>query len=128
MRTLFRKNDKKGSSSIEFVVIVGILAILFTITVGELFAYINQAKVDIDHLNLKTLNYVTVIYSIRGEQNKDEDPFEKESSSLLDSDEYLMQILVDNRLLDEMLTPLQKGFTYAWNVQRRKWELRSKPQ
>jgi len=103
---------KKGVSLIELlavVVLIGIIATIATITIGNTISN-TKMKADIESAN--GLNQATYYYFL----TEDKDLFLD-----LEADEEKIQFLVDQGYLDKFASPLVNGSTFSWDNDTQFW-------
>ncbi len=107
----------KGFTLIEFLLVIVIIGILVTIVVlYSVLNSINSANKAMDLEVISELNLATRTYAI-----------EKHITSVdiftgIGTDSARMQALVTNGDLRELVTPLQKNYSYSWDIQRQLWQ------
>ena len=108
---------KRGFTLIELVVVLAVLAILAAIAIPILVPVVARAQAAADTASVRALNEATAAY--RTIHNKiPGDVFEG-----IGSDEARIQVLIDEKLLEEKPKPKEIGAAFTWSVDNQVWVL-----
>lgn len=110
------KQNKKGFTLIELIVVIAILGVLAAILVPSYIAYIEKSRAASDRYALGVLNDSTRFY-YAGEPSPN--PFEVMGTT----DDVLLQTLVGAGFFSEMPVPKQEGASFNWDYSSKVWLL-----
>lgn len=108
--------SEKGFTLIELIVVVFIIGVLTTVLVPEYIGYIEKGKSSADKYSLGELNEATRVYYAG-----DPSPNPFETGGL--TDDALLQVLVDSKLLTEKPEPQQADVFFGWDSTNKFWLL-----
>jgi len=109
------ENKISAFTLIELIVVIAVLAILAAIALPNFTGFIDRGRMSVDKASLATLNNVTEIYKVQNEI-KDGDVFYG-----LSSDEQRMQLLVEEKLLSNIVEAKYKDAEFIWDIASQKW-------
>lgn len=115
-----KKQNKKGFTLVEVVVVLVIIAILVAVAVPSVMKYIDDANEVKDDVKVSYLNKATEGYRVHlyADGKLGEDIF-----ALYNSEKAMQQVLIDAEWIDEFQTALgDDTYYFHWNRETQKWE------
>jgi len=109
------KENRKGFTLIELIVVIALLAILSAILIPSISNYIHSAKVVTDQSSVRTLNSLTALYSI------DNNILEGDIFNGFNTDEQRMNELVNEGYLTSIVVPELEESEFIWNIENQTW-------
>lgn len=108
--------DRRGFTLIELLVVIVILSVLSVLVVPAYIGYVDKGKAAADQHTLGVLNEATRVY-YTGEPNPN--PFEQSGQT----DDALLQVLVDAGILPEKPKAKLQGNVFVWYASDKSWRL-----
>jgi len=110
------KQNKKGFTLIELIVVIAIVGVLAAVAVPSYIAYIDKSRAAADSYTLGELNEATRVYYAEAPSPN---PFELSSST----NATLMQALVGKGFFTEAPVPKQADVAFTWDFNSKVWLL-----
>ncbi len=104
----------KGFTLIEVIVIIALLAIMLVVAIPSYLGFLDSAKATADQATVRMLNNKTEIFKIN---NSDNGSF----NNINNSDDELMNLLVNELYIDEVPVPQSKDVKFSWSFEQQTW-------
>lgn len=117
MKKKYRVLNNDGSTFIEIIAVLVIIAIISAIAVPSVISYLGKSREAVDISNLETLNSATNLCALSEGKNL----YNVFPESLSDSEK--INYLISNNYLKENVIPQQEDTHFVWDKSEAIWEM-----